>query len=33
VFHEDIKLAITFAKILRDLGFKIKPLKEAVKIL
>jgi peptidoglycan/xylan/chitin deacetylase (PgdA/CDA1 family) len=33
VFHEDIKLAITFAKILKDLGFKIKPLKEAVKIL
>jgi hypothetical protein len=33
VFHEDIKLATTFAKILRDLGSKIKPLKEAVKIL
>jgi hypothetical protein len=33
VFHEDAKLAITIAKLLKDLEFEIKPLREAVKIL
>jgi peptidoglycan/xylan/chitin deacetylase (PgdA/CDA1 family) len=33
VFHEDLELAVVTVKILRDLGFRIKPLKEAVKIL
>jgi peptidoglycan/xylan/chitin deacetylase (PgdA/CDA1 family) len=32
VFHEDVRLAITVAKILKNLGFEIKPLKEALKI-
>jgi peptidoglycan/xylan/chitin deacetylase (PgdA/CDA1 family) len=33
VFHEDVKLAISTARLLNDLGFEIKPLGEAVKIL
>jgi hypothetical protein len=33
VFHEDVKLAINIAKLLKDLGFEIKPLREAVKTL
>jgi hypothetical protein len=33
VFHEDIELAIAIVKILRELGFEVKPFKEAVKIL
>jgi peptidoglycan/xylan/chitin deacetylase (PgdA/CDA1 family) len=33
VFHKDVEVAIITAKILRDLGFEVKPLKEAVKIL
>jgi hypothetical protein len=33
VFHEDAKLAITIAKLLKDLGFEIKPLREAIKTL
>jgi peptidoglycan/xylan/chitin deacetylase (PgdA/CDA1 family) len=33
VFHEDARLAIAIAKLLKDLGFEIKPLREAIKTL
>jgi len=33
VFHEDLELAVVTVKILRELGFDVKPLKEAIKIL
>jgi peptidoglycan/xylan/chitin deacetylase (PgdA/CDA1 family) len=33
VFHEDAELAIIIARILKDFGLKIKPLREAVRIL
>lgn len=33
VFHEDAELAVIIARILKDFGLKIKPLREAVRIL
>jgi peptidoglycan/xylan/chitin deacetylase (PgdA/CDA1 family) len=33
VFHEDIELAITIARVLKTLGFEIRPLGEALKAL